>query len=99
MESPRRYPRSLEQAFGPYTSRHIHVDAPRAGWRAWAAYLLVVAIALACAVLAGCTKAEAAVPDGMMGLSWGGIGRTAPDDYGVVCYSKNGQTLSCVKVK
>lgn len=96
----RKYPRSLEQAFGPYTSRHIHVDAPRAGWRAWAAYLMVVVIALVCAALTGCTKAEAAVPDGLMGRTWEGFRRTTPDDYGIVCYTRDlNQTLSCVKVR
>jgi hypothetical protein len=57
MESPRRYPRTLQEAFGPHTSRHVHVDAPRASLRAWAAYLAIVAIALACAALTGCWPA------------------------------------------
>lgn len=53
----RRYPRTLEQAFGPYTSRHVHVDAPRASLRAWAAYLLVLTVAVVCAGLSGCWPA------------------------------------------
>jgi hypothetical protein len=102
MESPRRYPRTLEQAFGPYTSRHVHVDAPRSSLRAWAMYLLILALAIVGAMLTGCTKAEAAghsreswLPQT---LAWGTIDRTTPDDYGVVCYTY-GSRFSCVKVK
>jgi hypothetical protein len=96
MESPRRYPRTLQEAFGPHTSRHVHVDAPRASLRAWAVYLAVLALAITGAMLAGCTRAEAKQG---FGDSWGLVDKTSVDEHGVVCYSKNGQTLSCVKVK
>jgi hypothetical protein len=100
MESSRKYPRSLEQAFGPYTARRIDVEPPRSSLRAWAVYLAILALAIAGAMLAGCTKVEAAVPDGMMGETWRGISRTTPDDYGVICYRSNASRyLSCVKVK
>lgn len=52
METPRRYPRTLQEAFGPHTSRHLHIEQPRSSLRSWAIYLAVLAIALACAVLA-----------------------------------------------
>jgi hypothetical protein len=92
----RRYPRTLEQAFGPYTSRHVHVDAPRASLRAWAAYLLIVALAIAAAMLAGCTRVEATPtigPDRLL--------KTEPDEHGVVCYQwdHGNAHISCVKVK
>lgn len=96
MESPRRYPRTLQEAFGPHTSRHVHVEAPRASLRAWAMYLAIVAIALACAVLAGCTKVEAKET---FGPDIGQIDKTPVDEYGVVCYRGRGASLSCVKVR
>jgi hypothetical protein len=95
MESPRRYPRTLEQAFGPYTSRHVHVDAPRSSLRAWAVYLLILALAIVGAMLTGCGRRV----DADAGIGWSGVGKTNPDEHGVVCYSMNGQVLSCVKVK
>ena len=91
----RRYPRTMQEAFGPYTSRHVHVDAPRSSLRAWAVYLAVLALAIAGAMLAGCTKAEAASEVSIITT-----GHTQPDEYGVVCYrawQTNG--ISCVKVK
>lgn len=95
MESPRRYPRTLQEAFGPHTSRDLHTKPPRASLRAWAMYLAVLAIALACAALTGCGNAQA---DGLINY------KSAPDEYGVVCYrivdtSINARGVSCVKVK
>jgi hypothetical protein len=95
MESPRRYPRTLQEAFGPHTSRDLHTKPPRASLRAWAAYLLILAIALVCAALSGCTKVEAST-----GLDPVTVYKSQPDEYGVVCYrlwETNG--VSCVKVK
>jgi hypothetical protein len=102
MESSRKYPRSLEQAFGPYTARRIDVEPPRSSLRAWAVYLAILALAIAGAMLAGCTQVKAAEhsPESWLPqtLTWGFIYRTAPDDYGVVCYVYQGKP-SCVKVK
>jgi hypothetical protein len=53
----RRYPRTLQQAFGPHTSRELYTEPPRSSLRAWAAYLAILAIALVCAVLTGCSPA------------------------------------------
>lgn len=95
MDTPRRYPRTLQEAFGPHTSRHVHVEAPRASLRAWAVYLAAVAIALACAALAGCNKQPLEMP-------FTGITKTQPDEHGVVCYRDMGEhehAISCVKVR
>jgi hypothetical protein len=47
----RQYPRTLEQAFGPYTSRHIEEKADySAGW--WAALIVCALVGL---VMVGAT--------------------------------------------
>jgi hypothetical protein len=97
MNTPRRYTRTMQEAFGPYTSRHIHVEPPRSSLRAWAAYLAILAIALACAVLTGCSDAKA---DGEHTWPKSEVRKTTPDEHGVVCYQYvHGYTISCVKVK
>jgi hypothetical protein len=97
MESPRRYPRTLQEAFGPHTSRDLHTKPPRASLRAWAAYLLILAIALVCAALSGCTRLQE-TPAGFKPVD-PSVPHTGPDEFGVVCYAYGYQTLSCIKVK
>lgn len=48
----RRYPRTLNEAFGPYTSSHIE-EKPTGYSLAW--WLAVCACAVACAVVIGVT--------------------------------------------
>jgi len=98
MESSRKYPRSLEQAFGPYTARRIDVEPPRSSLRAWAVYLAIFALAIAGAMLAGCgVREDVLSPAPPMK----GVRSFGPDEHGVVCYQPfyNGASISCVKVK
>lgn len=45
----RRHPRTLQEAFGPYTSRHISTEGPKPSGYSVGWWLMITAIALASA--------------------------------------------------
>lgn len=47
----RRFPRTMQEAFGPYTSNVIHTRAPRSSWLSIAISVVAVLVLVACAVL------------------------------------------------
>ncbi len=51
MDTERRYPRTLEQAFGPYTSRSLHVEMPRNSRAVKTLYAVLLILAIGGCVL------------------------------------------------
>lgn len=55
----RRFPRTLTEAFGPYTSQHIEpMNAPSERSQVWATrvYLAILVVAVVCTIFVGAPK-------------------------------------------
>ena len=46
METVRKHPRTLQQAFGPYTSNVITEEPGPINWWAWAVFAVVAAVTI-----------------------------------------------------
>lgn len=101
-DTVKRFPRTLEEAFGPYTARQIHEDQPRGFSPAWWASMVAVSVVSVVVItLTGCGEAKAPYTPRDTTIRADRILTWGPDEHGVVCYAYySGQdSLSCVKVK
>lgn len=92
----KKHPRTLQEAFGPYTSHHIVGGIPKSSRATrWAYFTLLVAVLSFAVLMAGCAK-KPGQPQAEQGIAG-----TAPDEHGVVCYSFTHRydALACVKVR
>lgn len=89
----RRFPRTLQEAFGPHTSRRIDEPRPRTPRHEKVLYAVALIAVLVVVGLSGCSgdTVEKVIDE---------LTVYGPDQHGVVCYRKRMyEGISCVKVR